>query len=601
MFVRRAAQGSVLSIALIAALAIPTAPARAADLGIHGYVTDATTGAPIVDACVTLGPPIVCFTHTDSSGFYAIDLGQLAAQPGSTWDMYFLKNPAYQVTYSEKFVVDGVITFNQPLMPVGQPPACGAAVAGTPVKTAYLPNVTKSLGGPTGWQTPFIAQNTGTVPTKLEVTFSRFLNGQCVARKVVDNLQPGTSFADVPNNDTILPGDTQFAVVVKSFTTSLVAVVNEHAGAGSRAEALAYTGAASGAKSVFLPNITRRFFGYVTPFIIQNLGTTQTVANAKFVSFDGTAPTISVTRTIDPGKSKFVDPNSDDPTLGAPGLADGKQYAVTVTSAEPISVVVNTHNDAPTVASPVAYSTNGISTGGAKVYGAYAARNAGGIGRLTTIVVQNLGGAAVNPTLTFTPLGGGSTQSFISPTPVLPGSAWAFDPRFTVGTTTPCTGPSAGCLGDGEYSFVASASADAVLAAQVNVISPATAMGYSATPTPDVKYYLPNVTRTLGGPGGWTTPILLQSVSASGASLKWYRFSDGALIHTQDVTIVAGTGARVDPRDISALADNTQYSVVIDGGGGTVTAIVMELASGGDNAMIYEGFPGSVTSTTSAP
>ena len=44
------------------------------------------------------------------------------------------------------------------------------------------------------------------------------------------------------------------------------------------------------------------------------------------------------------------------------------------------------------------------------------------------------------------------------------------------------------------------------------------------------------------------------------------------------------------PWSIPQLAADKQYSVVVDGGTGTVTAIVSEFASRGDNAMIYEGF-----------
>jgi hypothetical protein len=51
-----------------------------------------------------------------------------------------------------------------------------------------------------------------------------------------------------------------------------------------------------------------------------------------------------------------------------------------------------------------------------------------------------------------------------------------------------------------------------------------------------------------------------------------------------------GSATRVDPRNVSALADDTQYSVVADGGAGTINGIVVELATGGDNAMIYEAF-----------
>jgi hypothetical protein len=578
-----------LVIAVVAALALSGAPrAAAAGEAIQGYVTDGVTGAVLGDVCVTLGPPIVCFTRTDANGFYRIDLEALAARPGQQWEMYFLKT-GYQTTYSESFTVTGPVTFNQVLMPSGGRELCPAERTGQPTQSAYLANVTKTLGGASGWQTPFIVQNTGTAATTLEVTYYRFLTGKCALRTMVTGLQPGTSFADVPNNHADLPGDTQFSVVVRSFGSSVVSVVNEHAGSGVRAEALSYVGVNSGSASAFLPNIVRRFFGYVTPFIIQNLGNGPTTASARFVSFDGSAPTVTVTRDIPAGGSKFIDPNSES------GLVDGKQYTVTVTAPQPISVVVNTHNDTPTVSAPVAYSTNGITVGASTVYGPYAAKNGGTDRRVTTIVVQNLSQVTITPSLQFDQLGGsGASQLFTSPTAIEPGRAWAFDPRFTLGTTSPCSLQSSTCLGDGEYSFIARANdTEARIAVAVNVISATNAMGYMAIPTPTSRVYLPNVTRTLGGPGGWTTPIFLQALGtgATGATLRWYRFSDGALVHTQTVEVQSGKGLQVDPRSVQQLAENTQYSVVIDGTGGTVSAIVMQLASGGDNAMIYEGFP----------
>jgi hypothetical protein len=126
----------------------------------------------------------------------------------------------------------------------------------------------------------------------------------------------------------------------------------------------------------------------------------------------------------------------------------------------------------------------------------------------------------------------------------------------------------------------------------VNVISTATAMGYAATPSPSARTFFPNVTRTLGGSAGWTTPIIVQSAGATAVTLKWFRFSDGALVTTQVLAITPGSALRVDPRDVSALSENTQYSVVADGTGGSIDGIVIELATGGDNAMIYEGFSG---------
>jgi hypothetical protein len=474
-----------------------------------------------------------------------------------------------------------------PLLDVSFTPAPASCnLAGTPTSSAYLPNITKTLGGPSGFYTPFIVQNVGTASTDLQVSFYRFSDGSLVTCRKITGVGPGTSFADVPNNDGDLPGNTQFSVVVRSYGSQVVAVVNEHAGSGDRAEALSYDGFAAGATTVSLPNIVRRFFGYHTPFIMQNLGTATTVATATFVG-RGTEPGATITRTIAAGQSQFIEPNVEG------SLVDGGAYAVTVKADQPLAVVVNTHNDDPSVAHPVAYSTDGIASGASTLYGAYAAKNANDYGRtgtMSTIVVQNLGTTATTPTLEFTPLGGGATTSFTGPLTGF-GGAWAFDPRYVnglAGTTLCGNGASPGCLADGEFTFKASASG--AIAAAVNVISPDSAMGYTATGTPAAKYFLPNVTRTLGGPGGWTTPILLQSASATGASVEWRRFADGALVTTQNLILIPGAGQRIDPLAVGGLSNDTQYAVTVTAIGGSVVAIVEELASGGDNAMIYEGF-----------
>jgi len=377
-------------------------------------------------------------------------------------------------------------------------------------------------------------------------------------------------------------------------------VVNEHQGTGARAEALSYNGFSAGATTVYLPNITRRLFGlFVTPFIIQNLGTSTASVNSTFRTFDGTGSPVTIFRSIEAGRSKPIDPNSNDGLLGAPGLTDNKQYSVTVTSSQPVAVVVNTHADAAEVAEPRAYATDGVTAGAATIYGAYAAKNAAGINRYSTIVVQNLGTTAVTPTINFTPLVGaaGTANTYTFSSPIQPNSSKAFDPRFAFAgqptVNTPCSTGGADCLADGEYSVRITGGAS--LAAAVNVISDIgadTAMGYAATASPATKYYLPNVTRTLGGTNGWSTPIVIQTVTASGATVEWRRFADGALVTTQNLTIATGSAMKVDPRTVTGLSDNTQYAVTVNGTGGSVTAVVTELNfEGGDGAMIYEGFP----------
>jgi hypothetical protein len=454
--------------------------------------------------------------------------------------------------------------------------------------------VTKTLGGPSGWNTPFIIQNIGAASADVEVRFLPFGTGQIIACRNV-RLAPGTSFADVPSNDPDIPDNSQFSVHVRAFGSDVVAVVNQQAGAGASQEGDAYVGAWIGSTTVFLPNIVRRFYGFHSPIIIQEISfaSTPALVTASFVSFDGTR-TATITRTLCCGVSQVIEPNVE------PSLVDGTQYAVTVTATHPIGILVNTHRD-ESVSTPVMYSVSGIPSdgGAATLYGPYAVKNVPGVGRgIATIVVQNMGTASVSPGLTFTALGGGASTTIGGP-PTGPGKSWVFDPRYTGGDTTKalCGAiASPGCLADGEYSFVAQASGS--IAAQVNVIwetpsgEPQTAAGYTAIARPSARVYLPNVTRTLGGASGWTTPFLVQSAGAANVQVSWYRFSDGSLVTTQNVALPANSALRVDPRGVPSLSDDTQYSVVLDGGGQNIAAIVTELNySGGDGAMIYPGFP----------
>jgi hypothetical protein len=617
---RRAVTSTLVVLSLLLALVIPASPANAAAGKIMGKVGDSVTLQPLFNVEVYLGiPGAIVWARTAADGSFTIDLDAVSANDHATWEIYFV-TPGYITTKTNKFISNGGYTFGQepavvpavfPLVKqiVGPRSSCTDPGTGNPnppalTSTVYLPNITRRLGGPDGFYTPFIIQNTGTANTQLEVSFYKFTDGSCVERYLVVGVAPGTSHSNDPN-DTVknpsLPDDAQFSVVVQSFGSKIVGVVNEHQGTGNRAEALSYDGFTTGATTVYLPNITRKFFGlFDTPFIIQNLGSSTASVTSTFRSFDGSGPTIVIPRTIDPGRARPIDPDSDDINLGAPGLTDNKQYAVTVQSNQPVAVVVNTQADKANVAQPVASATDGISSGAATVYGAYAAKNAQGVGRRSSIIVQNLGATAVTPRITFTPLTGspGTANTYTYPA-IQPNSSKAFDPRFsfsTQGTTnTPCSTGGADCLADGEYTIKIEAGGGNI-AAQVNIETASTAMGYSATATPATKFFLPNLTKSLcfcptpTQTTGWTTPILLQSVTANLVTLSWYNFQGGALAFTQTVNVAAGTGLRIDPWTISQLAADRQYSVVVDGGTGTVTAIVSEFASGGDNAMIYEGF-----------
>jgi len=566
-----------------------TASAAVTFFTVSGKITDAANGQGLNGACVAIAPPgATCqpqFIHADSTGNYTITL---PGGPGFAYTFNFLGCDYRTETRTVNLTQN--TTLNIALSYTGSPKP--APLGGTPTNTVYLPNITKTLGGPGGWVTPFIVQNVDAAnPTNLEVSYYKFSDGCLVTRRIVNGLQPFRSSADIPNSDADLPNDTQFSVVVRSFGAKVVAVVNEVQGSGASFEGLSYiaTDGIGGANTVYLPNVTRKFYGYDVPFIIQNLGTAQARINVNFVSFDGQI-TYNIVVIADPAKSTVVDPDYLPAYIGQPnsGLRDLTGYAVTVSSPDqPIAVVANAHNE---TGAPVAFSYNGLATGAPTLYAPYAAKNADGIGRYSPVIVQNMGAAAVTPTLAFTPLGSSSgTQSF-SLGAIAPGASKAFDPRFTLNTTTPCSGASASCLGDGVFSLVATAPGGQI-AMVVAPSSGATAAAYTASPLPSNRIFMPNVTRTLGGASGYTTPIYLQSGTATAATLKWYRFSDGQLAVTQNVPLPVGGGAAIDPRGVAGLADDTQYAVVADGVGGTIYAIVFEQAfTGGDAAFMYEGF-----------
>jgi hypothetical protein len=440
-----------------------------------------------------------------------------------------------------------------------------------PTTTVYLPNVTRMLGGPDGWNTPFIVQNVGTASTNLTFEFRRFSDGAVVKTRTVAGLAPGTSVFHCPNCDDELAAGGQYSVVIKSFGSPVVAVVNEHQNEANaqRQEALSYDGLTFGSTKVYLPYVAALAGGFYCTVIAQNLGTALASATADFKSFDGLKSS-QVARTIVAGGSQFIDPRFE------PNLTAGTEYAVTFTSTQPLGVVVNCHNDDASNPAPRAFSYNGVRANSEiRTFAPYVAKNV--IGRTSRVIVQNAGTTPAQPVLHWGSLGGPITTQLDGPAAVAPGAVWTYD--FGTAATLP----------DGERSIYVSGGEFAVL---VDTRSPTTAMGYTGGTEYANRVYLPNITRTLGGSSGWTTPIIVQSQDGWSATMKWYRFADGVLVHTQLLSFgfLPGMSIKVDPRSIPQLTDDTQYAVIVEASRGGVGAIVLELNDrGGDSAMAYEG------------
>jgi hypothetical protein len=436
--------------------------------------------------------------------------------------------------------------------------------------TIYLPNIVKMLGGADGWNTPFIVQNVGAATTNLTFEFRRFSDGAVVKSRTVPGLAPGTSVFHSPNHDAELAPGGQYSVVIKSFGSPVVAVVNEHQNEANpqRQEALSYDGLTAGSTKVYLPYVAALSGGFYCTVITQNLGTALGAVTADFKSYDG-LKTAQVSRAVPAGGSQFIDPRFES------SLVAGTEYGVTMTATQPIGVVVNCHNDDAGVPFPRAFSYNGILAGSeVRTFSPYVAKNVGG--RTSRVIVQNAGSAPAQPVLLWGSLGGPITTFLNGPAALAPGSVWVYD----FGTST---------LPDGERSIFVRGGQFALL---VDTRSATSAMAVTGGTDFSTRVYLPNITRTLGGPSGWTTPIVVQSQRGFAATLKWYRFADGVLVHTQQLTfgLSIGMSIKVDPRSIPQLSDNTQYAVTIEAAEGGVGAVVLELNDrGGDSAMAYEG------------
>src|SRR3989442_2094897 len=448
-----------------------------------------------------------------------------------------------------------------------------AAAAGPLTNTVYLPNITKMLGGGDGWQTPFIVQNVGSVATDLTMDFFSVADDSLVKTRSVTGLAPGTSVFHDPNSDPGLGTTGQFSVVVKSFGAPVVSVVNEHQNVTNtaRQEALSYLGLSSGSTRVFVPYAAKNVAGWLTTFIMQNLGAAPTNVTAQFRSVDGTSTT-TIPRTIAPGRSQFIDPTVE------PGLAAGLEYSVALSADQPIGVVVNAHNDAAGTIAPRGFSYNGIpAPSGNNVFLPYVQKNVDGA--TTRLIIQNAGIINASATVRFRLAAQFATPIIVNGPVLAPGASWSYDPA------------SNGAIADGAYGVTVAGVSFVAVAA---TLGGTTAAGTTSTDARATTLYFPNVTKTLGGANGWTTPIAVQSTGADNVTLKWYRFADGALAYTQVLIFNEyGQTFRIDPRQIPDLPDNTQFAVVATAGPGGqlgIAGIVTELNfSGGDGAMNYEG------------
>ncbi len=116
----------------------------------------------------------------------------------------------------------------------------------------------------------------------------------------------------------------------------VVAIVNEH----SETDSMAYSGISIGKTNYFLPNITRNYFGWTTPFAIQNMTAGNITVQVNFFRKGNPIPIIVLTYPVIPGNSNIT-LNPDNLNI----LGSTFQGSVIVVSNANVSVICNEHTD----------------------------------------------------------------------------------------------------------------------------------------------------------------------------------------------------------------------------------------------------------------
>lgn len=207
-------------------------------------------------------------------------------------------------------------------------------------------------------------------------------------------------------------------------------------------------------------------------------------------------------------------------------------------------------------------------------------------GWTTPIVVQNAGSTSTVISVAMYRFSDGTLVTTLRSPTLIAGQGWYFDIAATPALPH-----------DTQFSAVVTA-AHGEAAAVVIEGSLRSFMSYRGVTSGASTVYLPNITRRLGGTGGWDTPFIVQNLGtlSTTASVSFYEFGSGALaLRVDGVVIAPGRSQSFSPWVMDGLADDRQYSVVVEGSAGSqLFAIVNEHQA--DQAMAYEGLTGGAAS-----
>ncbi len=453
--------------------------------------------------------------------------------------------------------------------------ATARAASTDPVERLYLPNITKTLGGPDGWTTTIAVQNAGAAPTAMQLRLYRFSHGTEAGSFESPVLAPGRQWIFDPFAYTTLDDDAQYSAVIETSGHAAAVAV-----ASSAAASMSYTAARTASSSVFLPRVSCQPDGWVTPIIVQNAGDATTSASLALFSEDGSPVAEADLGPLLPGRSAVALPCRSDLDAGV--------YSATVQgpSGARLIAVVNEHSAVG------ARSYPGIAGGAGSVFLPNVTKFLGGVGGWSTpFALLNVGDASAVVRLTFRALGSGEVALGVGPISLSHHQRYAVDVRAL------------SALPAGQYAVTIAAEGPARLVALVDETEDAsgTSMAYVGAGDGGPTAYLPLVQKS-DGDARWSSPVIAQNVGASPANLTLTLFDPKGGVASQRSFVAVAPGASVayDPRSDPRLPAG-RYAAIVQGSGPIAAVVNHSTGSGAHRAFAYAATAGDAVPIVAAP
>ena len=433
------------------------------------------------------------------------------------------------------------------------------------------------------WRSPFVVQNMGNLRCTVFVEYYRMSDGEHISTATETfQLEPGRAQAVRPylNPDPNL-SDGMYSVLLNA-TQPIAGIVNELA----TGREMAYNALEPGGQQVFFPNITKKYYGFSTPFYVQNSAeegdATVTIEFYDFhtgIRIESATQIVSLSPNVSYEYDPLVSPNSE--------LPPNKQYAVVATAEEGQSIVGAVNQ----IGSDTTLAYSGFPGGGPSVFLPNMVK--GYAGYITPAVIQNVGTETAYVTVEYYGFDGtpyplaGKKNYELKAGRSLPERPWTYPDNILPNNR--------------QYSVVVRGRPQDRLVAIVNqnrnLADHKDGSAYCGFNQGKMFVFAPN---TVKGYYGYITPVIIQNVGDAPAhvTVRYFDFATGTEwpgAGVKNYELQPGRAVVERPWTYSdaALPPDAQYSVVVEGAPGDLLVAVVnqvKLASSQDNFSAYEGF-----------